>query len=81
MTRGVDLSVTKLEQAGTRPAVTENRLNVGYAPFPVGRSREGLPIRLQAIGPYIEDRTPIRFATLLAKEIGGFSRPAGYDAS
>ena len=36
----------------------------------MGLSREGLPIGLQAIGPYLEDRTPIRFATLLAKEIG-----------
>src|SRR5437762_5581834 len=48
--------------------------------FPVGRSREGLPIGLQAIGPYLEDRTPIRFAALLAREIGGFSKPDGYDA-
>src|SRR5262245_31553163 len=48
--------------------------------FPVGRSRDGLPIGLQAIGPYLEDRTPIRFAALLAKEIGGFTKPEGYDA-
>ena len=48
--------------------------------FPVGRSREGLPIGLQAIGPYLEDRTPIRFAALLAREIGGFAKPEGYDA-
>ena len=47
--------------------------------FPVGRSREGLPIGLQAIGPYLEDRTPIRFASLLAREIGGFVRPDGFD--
>jgi len=47
--------------------------------FPVGRSREGLPIGLQAIGPYLEDRTPLRFAALLAHEIGGYVRPAGYD--
>ena len=49
--------------------------------FPVGTSRGGLPIGLQAIGPYLEDLTPIRFATLLAKEIGGFKKPAGYDQS
>jgi amidase len=49
--------------------------------FPAGRSREGLPIGLQAIGPYLEDLTPIRFAALLAREIGGFTRPPGYDAS
>jgi amidase len=47
--------------------------------FPAGRSRDGLPIGLQAIGPYLEDRTPIRFAALLAREIGGFTRPAGFD--
>jgi amidase len=47
--------------------------------FPVGRSREGLPVGLQAIGPYLEDRTPIRFAALLAREIGGFAKPEGYD--
>ena len=49
--------------------------------FPAGRSREGLPVGFQAIGPYLEDLTPIRFAALLAREIGGFARPAGYDVS
>ena len=49
--------------------------------FPVGRSRAGLPVGLQAIGPYLEDLTPIRFAALLAQEMGGFRKPAGYDES
>jgi len=49
--------------------------------FPAGLSRAGLPIGLQAIGPYLEDLTPIRFAALLAQEIGGFRRPPGYDES
>jgi len=48
--------------------------------FPLGRSREGLPIGLQVIGPYLEDLTPIRFAALLAREIGGFTKPGSYDA-
>ncbi len=48
--------------------------------FPAGRTRGGLPIGLQAIGPYLEDRTPIRFAALLADAIGGFERPPGFDA-
>jgi amidase len=48
--------------------------------FPVGLTRGGLPIGLQAIGPYLEDRTPIRFAALVAREFGGFTRPPGYDA-
>jgi amidase len=47
--------------------------------FPVGRTRGGLPIGLQAIGPYLEDRTPLRFAALVAQEFGGFTRPPGYE--
>src|SRR5437667_14018 len=43
--------------------------------FPVGLTHAGLPIGLQAIGPYLEDRTPIRFAALVAREIGGFTPP------
>jgi amidase len=46
--------------------------------FPAGRTRGGLPIGLQAIGPYLEDRTPIRFAQLLAREVGGFEKPPGF---
>jgi Asp-tRNA(Asn)/Glu-tRNA(Gln) amidotransferase A subunit family amidase len=38
------------------------------------------PIGLQAIGPYLEDLTPIRFAALLAREIGGFTKPDGFGA-
>src|SRR5437867_1077214 len=46
--------------------------------FPVRLSGSGLPISLQAIGPYLEDRTPIRFAQLLGREIGGYEPPATY---
>ena len=46
--------------------------------FPAGRTGEDLPVGLQAIGPYLEDRTPIGFAALLAEEIGGFDAPPGY---
>jgi amidase len=48
--------------------------------LPVGLTRGGLPIGVQAIGPYLEDRTPLRFAALVARELGGFTRPPGYDA-
>jgi amidase len=48
--------------------------------FPAGRTRAGLPIGLQAIGPYLEDRTPIRFAALVARELGGFTPPPRYAA-
>jgi amidase len=46
--------------------------------FPVGLSDSGVPIGLQAIGPYLEDRTPIAFAHLVAQEFGGFLSPPGY---
>ena len=49
--------------------------------FPFALTRTGLPIGLQAIGPYVEDRTPIRFAALVARECGKFRRPPGYDYS
>lgn len=45
---------------------------------PAGLSKSGLPVGLQIIGPYLEDATPIGFAQLLAREIGGFQAPPGY---
>jgi len=45
---------------------------------PAGLSKSGLPVGLQIVGPYLEDATPIRFAQLLAREIGGFQAPPGY---
>jgi amidase len=48
--------------------------------LPVGLTRGGLPIGVQAIGPYLEDRTPLRFAALLAQELGSFKPPPGYAA-
>ena len=46
--------------------------------FPFGLTRHGLPIGLQAIGPYLEDHTPLRFAALVAQEFGGYQTPPGY---
>ena len=43
--------------------------------MPVTRSAQGLPIGVQLIGPLLEDHTPIRFAELLDREFGGFTRP------
>jgi amidase len=47
--------------------------------FPAGLTKRRLPIGLQVIGPYLEDRTPLRFAALVAQEWGGFTRPPDYD--
>jgi amidase len=45
---------------------------------PLGLTRGGLPIGMQVIGPYLEDRTPVSFAELLAQEFGGFTPPPGF---
>jgi amidase len=45
---------------------------------PIARSENGLPIGVQIIGPYLEDRTSIAFAALIEREFGGFVPPPGY---
>jgi len=45
---------------------------------PVGNTRSGLPVGLQIMGPYLEDATPIAFASRLATAIGGFEAPKGF---
>ena len=42
---------------------------------PVGRTREGLPVGLQIMGPYLEDATPIDIAARMADVTGGFVAP------
>lgn len=47
--------------------------------FPADKTASGLPVGLQAIGPYLEDRTPIRFCQLVAERLGGYVVPPGYE--
>jgi amidase len=47
---------------------------------PIGRTRDGLPVGIQILGPIWEDATPIAAARLLAAEIGGFEAPPGFKA-
>jgi amidase len=47
--------------------------------MPIGRSPQGLPIGMQILGPFLEDRTPLAFASLIERELGGFVPPPGYD--
>ena len=46
--------------------------------FPAGSSSSGLPLGLQAIGPYLEDRTTLRFAQLLEREWRAFEAPPAF---
>ena len=45
---------------------------------PVGLASDGLPVGLQIVGPYLEDRTTIEFARLLADVVGGFEPPPAF---
>jgi len=45
---------------------------------PIDRSAEGLPIGVQIVGPYLEDRTTLAFAELIEREFGGFTPPPNF---
>jgi len=46
--------------------------------MPVGLTSHGLPAGWQIIGPYLEDRTTLAFATAASEVLGGYRRPPGY---
>jgi amidase len=56
-----------LSSVGALPAVS----------IPVGRGRDGLPVGMQIIGPYLEDRTLLDVARHVERVAGGFQRPPG----
>ncbi len=47
--------------------------------MPIGFSDDGLPIGMQIVGPYLEDRTTIGFAELAEREFGGFVAPRNFE--
>ncbi|WP_426414026.1 amidase [Bradyrhizobium ganzhouense] len=47
---------------------------------PIERTPTGLPIGVQIIGPYLEDRTTIALAGLIEREFGGFVPPPSLPA-
>jgi amidase len=47
--------------------------------IPLGLSPEGLPIGVQIVGPWLEDRTPLKLAELIEREYGGFVPPPAFD--
>ena len=46
--------------------------------MPIGLGSSGLPIGVQVVGPYLEDRTPLTFAQLAEREFGEFRAPPGF---
>jgi amidase len=47
--------------------------------IPIGLSPEGLPVGVQIVGPWLEDRTPLKLAELVEREFGGFVPPPMFD--
>jgi amidase len=47
--------------------------------IPIGLSPQGLPIGVQIVGPWLEDRTPLKLAELIEREFGGFVPPPMFD--
>jgi amidase len=53
---------------------------VAYLPatvVPVGLTAQGLPVGLQIVGPYLEDRTTLAAARHIEELLGGFAPPPG----
>jgi amidase len=47
--------------------------------IPIGLSPLGLPVGVQIVGPWLEDRTPLKLAELIEREFGGFVPPPMFD--
>jgi amidase len=47
--------------------------------IPLGFNAQGLPLGAQIVGPWLEDRTPLKIAELIEREFGGFVPPKMFD--
>jgi len=56
----------------TLPGLPATAIPTGFAP-------DGLPVGVQIVGPWLEDRTPLKLAELIEREFGGFVRPPMFD--
>lgn len=56
----------------TLPGLPATAIPTGFAP-------DGLPVGVQIVGPWLEDRTPLRLAELIEREFGGFKPPPLFD--
>ncbi|KRP87246.1 amidase [Bradyrhizobium sp. USDA 4503] len=56
----------------TLPGLPSTAIPTGFAP-------DGLPVGAQIVGPWLEDRTPLKLAELIEREFGGFVPPKMFD--
>jgi amidase len=79
---GPNWSHSTLADHGDRPYVDLMGWNAligsAYLPVtvpPVGRTRDGLPIGIQIVAPYLHDRTALAFARCVTDVLGGYEPP------
>jgi amidase len=80
------MSERRIDVAGTsRPYTDQMRwmgvIGVSYLPataVPIAVHSNGLPIGLQVVGPFAEDRTALKVASLVEQVTGGFHIPPGW---
>lgn len=53
-------------------------VNLPATVAPIGQTPGGLPLGVQVIAPYGEDRTSLRFCQLIEEMFGAFTPPTGY---
>jgi amidase len=74
----------KLDIDGTKVPYNDQSVWAGLATLnglpattmPIGHAGSGLPIGVQIIGGFLDDRTTIAFAGLVEREFGGFTPPS-----
>jgi len=75
-TRELDIDGQKrsyFDQLAWAAPATLNGLPATTAP--IGRTESGLPIGVQIIGGFLDDRTTVAFAGMVEREFGGFTPP------
>jgi amidase len=83
---GADWSARRIDIDGAQHRYSYQAVWAGVATLtgqpataiPLERSDQGLPVGVQIVGPYLEDRTTLAFAALAEREFGGFVAPPGY---
>lgn len=81
-----DLGARTIEVNGQTRPYTDHSIWVGAigmpllpsAVVPIGRTAGGLPVGIQIVAPYLEDRTAVDVARRLSDLLGGFEAPEGY---
>jgi len=55
-----------------------NLTNLPAVMVPIGRTAAGLPVGMQVVAPYLQDRRAIRVGELVSDVLGGYEVPPGY---